>query len=288
MMHGTITQAAGELGLTQPAVSHALSALRRHYDDQLFVRCKGRMIPTSRALELSSPIYKALDLISSTCDTAFHPLSLVRTVRIGVVNFAPVLFLSALVARLHAEAPNVRILFEHVNSDAALKRLESAELDFGIGAFENFADMRRINLFRDSFMLITRKGHPLAAKRISRKQFSSARHIRIPVFDNVDAILSLNKLTRTHALTCDDVLSVPFIVAQSDLVALVPRSMALIFQEYCHIIGILPPVELPPHVVDLVYRPDIDGDPGHHWLANVVKSVSADIRLDRRLAILKT
>jgi DNA-binding transcriptional LysR family regulator len=119
-------------------------------------------------------------------------------------------------------AADRRILFERVNSSTALKRLESAELDFGIGAFENSADMRRINLFRDSFVLIARKEHPLAAQRISRKRFSSARHIRIPVFDNVDAILSLNKLTKTHALTCDDVLSVPFIVAQSDLVAVVP------------------------------------------------------------------
>ena len=230
--------------------------------------------------DLSGPISKALDLILSTCDTTFDPRSLVRTVRIGLVNFGPVLFLPALVGRLCAEAPNIRILVEQLDSSAALKRLESSELDFGIGAiFENSAEMRRTNLFRDEFVLIARKDHPLAAKRLSRKQFLSARHVRIPIYDNLDAALTANELARTYAWTCDNALSVPFAVAQSDLLAIVPRSMALIFQEFCQIRSMRPPIELPPHVVDLVYRSSREGDPAHYWLANVILSVSVDVRV---------
>ncbi|WP_433927769.1 LysR family transcriptional regulator [Sorangium cellulosum] len=61
-----VTRAAEHLGMTQPAVSSALTRLRLLFDDDLFVRSGKEMAPTPRALSLAGPIRDALDLIQSS------------------------------------------------------------------------------------------------------------------------------------------------------------------------------------------------------------------------------
>ncbi len=56
---------AGELGLTQSAVSHAVGRLRDVFDDPLFVRSGPGVEPTARALEIALPIGRALDAVRS-------------------------------------------------------------------------------------------------------------------------------------------------------------------------------------------------------------------------------
>ena len=48
-----LTKAAEVLHITQPAVSNSLSRLRKSFDDKLFVRQSGNMIPTPLAENIS-------------------------------------------------------------------------------------------------------------------------------------------------------------------------------------------------------------------------------------------
>ncbi|MBD3651385.1 MAG: LysR family transcriptional regulator, partial [Alcanivorax sp.] len=57
---GSLTRAARVLNLTQPAVSHALGRLRDRLEDPLFVRQGARMVPTSRARAMVTPVRHAL------------------------------------------------------------------------------------------------------------------------------------------------------------------------------------------------------------------------------------
>jgi DNA-binding transcriptional LysR family regulator len=49
MTERAVTGAAGRIGLSQPAMSHALSRLRSPFADDLFVRTRTRLEPTARA-----------------------------------------------------------------------------------------------------------------------------------------------------------------------------------------------------------------------------------------------
>src|SRR5580704_15797825 len=60
MQERSVTRAGDRIGLSQPAVSHALGRLRHMLKDELFVRTPEGMIPTPRAEHLAEPLRQAL------------------------------------------------------------------------------------------------------------------------------------------------------------------------------------------------------------------------------------
>jgi len=61
-----LTAAGDRLGLTQPAISHALRRLRERFGDPLFVRVANRMLPTDTAVRLHEPLDQAFELLNRT------------------------------------------------------------------------------------------------------------------------------------------------------------------------------------------------------------------------------
>ena len=81
---------AGEaLGLTQPAVSHALTRLRHLLDDPLFVKHAKGMRPTPRAEALADTVSSALRTLRQALnkEQAFDPATAKRTIRIGGTDY---------------------------------------------------------------------------------------------------------------------------------------------------------------------------------------------------------
>ncbi|RZJ79979.1 MAG: LysR family transcriptional regulator, partial [Brevundimonas sp.] len=71
---GSATRAGSRLGLTQSAVSHALTRLRHHFDDPLFIRGPSGMTPTARALEIGPGVHTALAQLQNALNpTRFDP-----------------------------------------------------------------------------------------------------------------------------------------------------------------------------------------------------------------------
>src|ERR1043166_9937332 len=65
MSERAVTRAAGRIGLSQPAMSHALSRLRSLFADDLFVRTSTSMEPTTRAREIAPFIEAAIEQIEA-------------------------------------------------------------------------------------------------------------------------------------------------------------------------------------------------------------------------------
>ncbi|MFX9703660.1 LysR family transcriptional regulator, partial [Acinetobacter baumannii] len=61
-----LTKTAEILEISQPAISHSLKKLRNLYNDQLFIRTDGRMLPTSLAEKISNNLLSSRELILST------------------------------------------------------------------------------------------------------------------------------------------------------------------------------------------------------------------------------
>src|SRR5260370_15704201 len=74
MRDRSVTRAGQRLGLSQPAISHALTRLRHMLKDELFVRSPTWMVPTPRAELLATPIRIPLDgLHQSPQPVQFEP-----------------------------------------------------------------------------------------------------------------------------------------------------------------------------------------------------------------------
>src|SRR5215475_15119908 len=68
MVERHVTRAADRIGLSQPAMSSALSRLRGLFDDPLLVRTANGMQPTPRATELIDPVTNALKQVRRVFD----------------------------------------------------------------------------------------------------------------------------------------------------------------------------------------------------------------------------
>src|SRR5579864_5144939 len=112
MQERNVTRAASRLALSQPALSHALGRLRHMLKDDLFVRSPKGMIPTPRAESLAVPIRRALDELQHSLEPPqFDPANAARHFRIAVDNYAAIVLVAPLTARITKTAPGVTLEF---------------------------------------------------------------------------------------------------------------------------------------------------------------------------------
>jgi len=106
-----VTLAAERLGITQSAVSNALSRLRRHCGDDLFVRTPQGMAPTPFGESLAAAARQALSNLSSTLTAGlpFEPARSTRQFTIRMTDIGEIVFLPALLDAFAARAPNANL-----------------------------------------------------------------------------------------------------------------------------------------------------------------------------------
>src|SRR6266481_386724 len=110
MQERSVTRAGGRIGLSQPAVSHALSRLRHMLKDELFVRTPEGMVPTPRAEQLAEPLRRALsDMQFALEPETFVPSEASRRFVIALNNYAAVVLASPLLTAVTDVAPRLRL-----------------------------------------------------------------------------------------------------------------------------------------------------------------------------------
>src|SRR5882757_4943617 len=101
MQERNVTRAGERLGLSQPAMSHALTRLRYMLKDDLFIRSPKGMLPTPRAEQLALPVRSALDGLQHSLEpTQFIPAKATRNFRVAVDNYSAVVLVGQLAARI--------------------------------------------------------------------------------------------------------------------------------------------------------------------------------------------
>ena len=159
----SLTHAARELGITQPALSKSLAQLRRFFDDPLFVRTGFRMEPTPKALQLQASVRVILDRAASlrSESTLFEPRTSHRTFNFCVVDASLLKLLPPLVERLMTEAPNVRLQVLQPEAAHLERWLESGKIDFAMGSFPSMPkSIRRQPLWVERYVSVVRVDHP--------------------------------------------------------------------------------------------------------------------------------
>jgi DNA-binding transcriptional LysR family regulator len=281
LRHRSVTRAADELRITQSALSHALDRLRYFYGDRLFVRAKGGMHPTARAIQLAQPISDALREIAGTFGKASDPAFINRTFRIGLVDFPAAFLLPALIERVASSAPNAQISAEHMTFEAAKSLLGTPALDVVIGLFPAVPPACLGEpLTTDTFCVIARRNHPDLGARLSRATYAKLQHVELPFLRNVDRGIKKLGITRKFSVKAEHVMSVPFVVARSNLLATVPRGFARVFSEFCQLRIFDPPFKTVPFQINMTWHQRAQGDPAHDWFISVVRSINTDLRRD--------
>lgn len=264
-----LTRAGQIVGITQPAVSNALSRLRETFNDPLFVRTAQGMVPTPMAQNIIGPVRNALALLRVSVQESrlFNPLEASKTFRISMTDLIEAVILPPLFQRLRRLAPGVMIESFLSKRRETTKELAAGRLDFAVDAPLNTdPQVRHVKLLQDRFVCALRQGHPLADTRLTLDSYLSMSHIHISSRRNglgyVDLALGRMGVQRRVVLRSQHYLMACQVLQQSDLVMTVPERFAR-----RHQLRHLPlPLEVTPLETHLYWHESTDQDPANRWM----------------------
>jgi DNA-binding transcriptional LysR family regulator len=285
MQERSVTRAGDRLGLSQPAISHALMRLRHMLKDELFIRGPKGMIPTLRARQLASPVRQALDGLQNSLEqTEFDPSKATSSFRIAVDNHSARVLVGPIAMRLRKIAPGVTSEFRPTGmlSFNILDPLENGEIDLAIGPFaEQGARFSRQSLLKDDMVAVLRKNHPATRGELSIETFATLPHLEMSSVrlssDFVDQALARRKLARRITLRAPFISAVDILV-HSDMVAILPRRVAEELARYYPLAIRVLPHASPTIETAMIWLRRLDDQAAHRWLRETVVNVCKGLR----------
>ena len=273
LAEASISRAADRLKLSQPAASNALARMRQATGDRLFVRLANAMVPTPYAQTIADPIRQALASIrvSLGASREFDPATAQRSFAIYLTDLGEAYFLPRLLERLHRTAPGVRIRTLPMPSELALDALRNGEVDLAIGNLPDLgAGFFMQRLFRDRYVCVVRKGHPVIGERITARQFAAASHAIVTPggwsHGIIERALVEHGLEQRITLRMQNFLVLASIVATTDMLAIVPQSVGSQLSQH-NDVKLLPlPITIKPFDVKQCWQERFHDDKGNRWL----------------------
>ncbi len=280
LAEGSVARAAQRLRLSPSAMSRALSRLRAATGDPLLVRAGRGLVPTPRATELRERVGQLVQ----DGESVLRPVGkmdvqqLIRTFTLRtsegfVENFGP-----TLLARVATEAPGVELRFlQKPNKDSSPLREGTIDLETGVMEPTTSPELRTQALFRDRFIGVVQKGHPLSKGKITPARYAAGRHIgvaRDASQDPIDQALATLELKRKLVVSLVAGFATAVALARtSDLIATVPERHTGNLRVGMHSFPL--PLSIPEFTVSMLWHPRLDADPGHRWLRAHVRAVCA-------------
>jgi len=278
-----VTRAAGRVGLSQPAMSNALARLRRTFDDPLLVRTAEGMAPTPLAQTLIVPVRQALAALRGALEEHddFKPVEARRTFHLLANDYVEITLLSELIGPLSEAAPELtlrvyrpRTLFQ---PPPASSLVEFYDLAIGfypdLIAFED--GVRAEVLWEEKNVCIARRGHPRIDGSITLEQYAGEHHAAIFYKSQggglIDTVLEQQGKRRRQTVLVPHFAGVPFLVAASDLIAVVPEGLVRRFG-HLSLQALDLPIEIAPFHLTMVWHERYDNDPAHAWLRDRIRS----------------
>ncbi len=277
MRERSITRAAVQLGLTQPAVSHALGRLRRLLGDRLFVRSPQGMIPTPAAEALDADLGPALRQIGLALENrdTFNPATTTRRFQVGMSDYASIVFLPKLNAALRKAAPGAFLTVRSTSHSEGIALLENGGADVIVGNFPlPPAHMAEELLFKEDFVCAGGANLPALRRPLTIKSYLAQDHLQVSTRGEshgyVDNVLDGLGLKRNVKVTVGHFLVAPFLVENSTLLATEPRRLFTPLAKRLSLKLKPPPFAIPSFRVVQTWHERHTSDSAHVWLRKMI------------------
>ncbi len=275
LQEGSVTGAARRVGLSTPAMSHALARIRERLSDPILVRSGRGMLLTPRALALKPQVHSVVTEARRTLEPErpFVARELAHTFVVHVTDYVLTVLGSTVDRILRQEAPKVCVRFvPNTPDDPALLRDQGSDLAVGIYG-ELPQEMRHRQLLTDRFVCVVRRDHPATKKRFTLEQFVGFPHIQVAPRGKpggyIDDVLRERGLSRTVARAVPYFVTALQLAAETDYLLTISERIANRYVQALSLKVLEVPVKLRPYALSLVWHPRMDGDPAHHFLREV-------------------
>lgn len=276
---GSLTHAAESLHITQSAVSNALARLRQYFSDPLFVRGAGGVIPTPQAQNIANDVRRAIELLQQTVEVqqTFIEASTRRRFVLLMGDQMEGIIMPAVTKSIAKRAKGVTFEIRQLQRTNMGRDL-FADADFAIDAI-SFADrqLEQERLFVDDYVCVVRRGHRLIRQGLGLDDYLTAAHIhtssRRRGAGYVDVALRNMGKTRNIVYRTQHYLDAQYVVAQTDYLLSIPRSVANLFK--LPILAL--PFEVPLQETYLYWHSSTTDEPGSVWLRQIIKQQLGDL-----------
>lgn len=274
---GSVSAAADQLGLAQPAVSKHLRRLRDYFADPLFVRSGQRMLPTPKALGLAPVVAQMMEAARAHLVPAagFDPASSTRVFTLSMSDSAELVFLPTLLPRLRAAAPHTQLKVVQLLPRELPAALEQREVDLVLGSLR-LADegLYQQQLFRHPLACMAARDHPRLRGGMSRAAFEACEHIGIQPLgmeeDIFEWALQEHGVQRRFVMSTPSFMVLPMLVERSELLATVPQRLADVFVAWGAVAAWPMPVSVPPLALRQTWHARFHQDAASMWLRQQV------------------
>jgi DNA-binding transcriptional LysR family regulator len=277
-----VTRAASRIGLSQPAMSHALSRLRGLFGDDLFVRTPGGMEPTARAREIAPLVSSAIERIEAALNlgAGFDPATSLATFTAGMGEYAEVALVGRLAREFSRQAPTATLRLLALHGGDAAEQLERGAIDVAVAHLRAMPPaIETALLFRDPFVVAARKGHPVTEAPLTVEAYAAQDHVLVsPRGDPsgaLDRLLVDYGQRRRVALLVATYLAVPAALAASDLIATLPSRAAGLIAAHADI-AILPlPIDFAA-TISMAWHRRAASEPAQAWFRKLLVDAAAE------------
>lgn len=281
-----LTRAAEKTNMSQPAMSGALARLRRHFDDELLVRDGRGYRLTPLAERLLPDVREALRQVERTLDARpeFDPATSTRTFSLIMSDYAVTVLIDPLLRRAHEVAPGVGLTISPMPPDLHESDRALLQHDLMIGPLGFTFPGESTVIFKDRWVCIADPANPRLAKGevtlsdIAELPLALATFGQPPgTLSAVELVLEALGVPRHIQVTTVGWLPLPFVVAGTDLLAIVPERLARRVADTAGVTVRVPPFGSAELVEAAWWHPTRSGDPALRWLRSVVADVAKEL-----------
>lgn len=281
MRERNLSRVGRRLGLTQPAVSHALEKLRRDFGDPLFVKMPGGVAPTPAAERLHPQVEKLVGDMERLFQEppAFDPAKVEARITLATTDYFEQTMAPPLLARMSREAPGVTLVSRPLMGVLPKDDLAAGTVDLATAGYftdipEGFLQQK---LFNEHFVCVVRRNHPVVKDKLTLATYLKLPHALITLQGDlrgaVDVALEKQGKSRHIAVAVSNFVSAGWIVAKSDLILTCPSRLSARLQEYLPLKEFPAPVKLNGFIVNQVWHQRTHKEPLHRWFRALLHEV---------------
>lgn len=277
----SVSRTAELVGLSQSAVSAALSRLRETFGDDLLVMVGRRLELTERGVELIEQTERAyLEVETLLRPPQFDPLEETRRFIVATADYVSLLVAPPLTRLMAQQAPNASVHFIDVPGNVAAEVVRGT-IDVVMvpsDTAEGVYDGSSMHLFDDEMVVISSREHRAFEGPLTREIYETSRHAMFqmsPKIETTHQILGMREggVEQRNRVIVQQFTALPAIVASTDCLALVQRRIAERFARVLDIEIHPPPFEMSPVNVCAFWGRSMERDPAHAWFRGLLRQI---------------
>ncbi|MFE4960172.1 LysR family transcriptional regulator [Streptomyces sp. NPDC056653] len=273
----SVTKAAERVGLSQPAMSHALTRMRRLLGDDLVVRQGTGVTLTPRALELIAPLRSALQQTAHVVNLPyFDPATDRRVITIAMTNSTAFVVGPQLTRLIAERAPHATLRLRTITVPTEATFTDKG-VDVVLLSEGHFSPYPRERLYNDRCVVVASPDTPPEASPLDL--LTTQRHVVVDTDRRVFpySVLEEKGVTYRVGQLISDFLLVPFLVASAGGVALLRYQVAAAMRTLADLRIEEFPFPLPGLGIDMVWNPRLADQYFIEWLRALLFDVATDL-----------